>query len=345
MATITKSSSPFITAKCPKCGKLATIIPTNNPILPGVCSNCLNEALDPNNLKQADFFCRSYNIPFHPNEWLDLVEKVGDRVFQRYVEKFFESEPNNVWRQGATSDLWGKANEEWERCRTFEELLVKIDRVRESFMSRCRIKWGPNYSFEQMVQLENLLVSTLRANDISNPLQIDAIKKACRISIELDRAIEDGDSKGIKELSSAYSSFTKTAQIDNVIAAANNDVITTVADLAEEIERCGGQFRFYDNVDRDIVDKTIKDIKEYIRTLVADSTGLGNMLETIGANYRKSLEETAAGEATSAITIEDIIRDQANASNASFDAELADESVVDMAIEEVDTDDDYNNFF
>ena len=97
----------------------------------------------------------------------------------------------------------------------------------------------------------------MRANDITNPFQIDAIQKACLISLQLDKAIIAGDSKAIKELSSAYSSFTKTAQIDDIITSANSDVIASVADLGQYIEQCGGEFTFYDNVSRDIVDKTI----------------------------------------------------------------------------------------
>ena len=180
------------------------------------------------------------------------------------------------------------------------------------------------------MQLESLLNATMQANDITNPLQIDAIKKACRISVELDKAINAGDSKGIKELSSAYSSFTKTAQIDNVIAAANSDVITTVADLADFIEKCGGTYKFYDNVERDVVDKTINDIKEYLRVLVSDSTGLGATLETITDAYKQRLENQTAEKAISEISISDIVADQQRAANAEFDDELAQETLDDI---------------
>lgn len=322
----------FNTNKCPKCGKLAEIIPSNNPLVPGICGKCISKELDPSSIKQADFFCRTYNIPFDPNKWLNLFEKCGEKTFVEYVKQFFETDKNNLYYQKVTADLWGQLDEEWQRCTTFEELLTKVEKVKDSFIARNQIKWGPNYTFEEYVQLENLLISTLRANDISNPLQIDAIKKACKISVELDKAIKDGDSKGIKDLSSAYSGFTKTAQIDAVIATANNDVITTVADLADYIEKCGGQYHYYDGVERDIVDKTINDLKEYLRVLVQDSTGLGATLEQISQAYRNSLEQNAAEEATSKTSIEDIIKDQTAAANREFDEELANETLEDIVI-------------
>ena len=65
-------------------------------------------------------------------------------------------------------------------------------------MYRNQIKWGQNYTFEELISLENLFVNTLNSNDVSNPMQKDAIKKACKMSIALDRAISSGDSKEIK---------------------------------------------------------------------------------------------------------------------------------------------------
>jgi hypothetical protein len=325
----------FKVNKCPKCGKLSEIIYSNNPLVPGICEKCLKESLDASNIKQADFFCRTYNLPFHPDEWIALYEKVGDAVFKIYTKQFFETTDGNLYYSTQTKDWWYELNEEWSSCATFEQLLAKIEPIKKKFIERNTVKWGANYSFEEYVQLENLLISTLRANDISNPLQIDAIKKACKISVELDKAIMEGDSKGIKELSGAYSSFTKTAQIDTVIEAANNDVIATVADLGDFIEKSGGEFTYYDNVDRDVVDKTIKDMKKYIQDLVGDATGLTTQLEAMRASYQASVEQQATDSATSALSIQDII-DEQRAGNAEFDSELEAETLDDLVIEDED---------
>ena len=328
----------FKIGKCPKCGKLAEIIISNNPIVAGVCLNCLKRELDPSKLEQADFFCRTYNLSFNPNLWMDLYEKYKDDVFKYYVQQSLSADQNNLYYKKVTSDLWKKADEEWEKSKTFETLLNKIDKIKDSFILRNQIKWGPNYTFEEYVQLENLLISTLRANDITNPLQIDSIKKACKISIALDKAIKEGNSKDIKEFTAAYTNFVKTAQIDNIIAAANNDTITTVADLAEEIEKCGGQFKFYDNVERDIVDKTINDIKTYIKTLVLESTGLTSTFELISQNYKNNVEQEATDEATSKVSIDDIIKNTKALENKELDEEVSSDDLEDLEIEDDDDD-------
>ncbi len=316
----------FKTAKCPKCGKIAEIIFSNNPLVPGICNRCICNELDGGNLEQADFFCRTYNLPFRPERWIELQERCGEGVFKQYTKEFFETDSNNLYRQDVTPDWWKRINEEWANCRTYEEVLAKIEPIKQSFIARSQIKWGPNYTFEEYVQLDSLLISTLRAGDISNPLRIDAIKKACKISVELDKAIYAGDSKGIKELSSSYSSFTKSAQLDEIIASDNNDVISTVAELADYIEKCGGQYTYYDGVQRDIVDKTIADIKEYIRVLVQDATGLSATLENIAENYKRSVATAADEESFAAVSLEELMK-QNEGDNEVLDAELAAESL------------------
>lgn len=54
--------------RCPNCGQLKLVINSNNVISPGICEDCLNKAIDYKDLKAADYFCRTYNIPFDPNK-------------------------------------------------------------------------------------------------------------------------------------------------------------------------------------------------------------------------------------------------------------------------------------
>ena len=324
--------------KCAKCGQLKETLPSNNPLVGDLCLDCLAQNVNSKNLEQANFFCRTWNVPFKPDLWVELSERLGSSptIFDAYLEHWRPGADTPVmWAEGHTKDLWSELNAEWERCNTFAELLAAVEPIKERFMRRAKIKWGGDYSFEEYTQLDSLLVSTLRAGDITNPLQIDAIKKACRISIQLDQAILAGDAKSIKDLTSAYSTFTKTAQIDDVIQSSNKDVISTVSDLGDYIEQCGGQFKYYDGVDRDVVDKTIADLKEYIRVLVQDCTGLSATLESISRSYAQKVEENANEDAFAEVSLEDLMSDNMIAANGALDAQLAAESDIDDLFDDV----------
>lgn len=108
----------FKLGKCPKCGRNAQLMFSNNPLVPQenvICFNCIRENLSYTNLEHADFFCRTYNIPFDPNLWMDFAKTYGDKVFEEYTSiQLTDNSPDkvNLYYSGSTRDLWAKANKE-----------------------------------------------------------------------------------------------------------------------------------------------------------------------------------------------------------------------------------------
>lgn len=326
--------------KCPKCGKINTIIPSNNPLVPSVCNYCITSSLQWDNVEHGDFFCRTYNLPFKPDLWLKLSKVYKNDVFKEYVQEIAMAHKDTLYYNTPTSDLWKRANEEWKLVLTHEELMERIQPIKEGYVLRNKIKWGSDYTFQELIELENLFVNTLKANDITNPMQIDAIKKACKLSITLNRAINGGDSKEINELSKAYQNFIKTAKIDEIITAASQDVISNVAELVDFIEKNGYQFKYYDGVERDIVDKSITDIKQYIRRLVTDATGLEIVFESINNALKVEDETKAEANSYSKVPLEELYDSALAKRNEQFDEELESENIEDFNDSDFEEDED-----
>lgn len=333
----------FKNEKCPKCGKINTILPSNNPLVPGVCNYCITSNLDYNKVEHGDFFARTYNLPFNPDKWIELVRLYKEDTFKEYISWVAEDNKETLYYQTKTADLWKKLDEEWRLTQTHEELINRIIPIKEAYLLRNRIKWGSNYTFEELISLENLFVNTLNANDVSNPMQIDAIKKACKMSIALDRAIISGDSKEINELSKAYQNFVKTAKIDEIITAASKDVISNVAELVDFIEKSGFQFTYYDDVARDIVDKSINDIKEYLKRLVLDATGLEVVFEGINAALKKEDAIQADAASYEVVPLEQLYQSSLNKNNDDFDEELEKEEFQEIDEEDLETNELFGN--
>lgn len=329
----------FKSGTCPKCGKHNVILPSNNPLAPSICNYCVVSNLDYNNIEDGDFFCRTYNYPFNPEKWVKLAAMYKEDVFKEYIS--WVKEEFSQCYETETKDVWKQLNKEWGLARTHEELMHKIAPIKENYLLRNRIKWGSNYTFEELINLENLFVNTLQANDISNPMQIDAIKKACKLSVTLDRAILNGDPKEINDLSKAYQNFVKTAQIDQIITAASRDVISNVAELVSFIEEQGFEMKYYDEVERDIVDKSIVDVKEYLRRLVTDATGLEMVFEGIKAGWEKEKEMKETTSSYEAVKLEDLYQASKDRYNEEVDSELA----ADDVDEEFFDEDEYETLF
>ena len=318
---------PLKSGTCAICGANTSLIPSNNKLVPSACPRCIATKIDLKNLEDADLFCRTYNYPFNPNMWIKAMEEDEKHIIQNYQRYYLDTLETKEYMTN-TKNVWKEANKEWEKSLTHTELLNRITKIKASFIDRARIKWGTNFTFEELIQLENLFTTTVGSFDINNPMQIDAIKKACKASLLLDKAMLEGNIDQIKNLTSAYQQFVSTAKIDEMIESAQTDVIRTVADLAQFLEDNNFEFKFYDNEDRDIVDKTIRDMKEHLRTLVMESTGLEQTLEMIQKNYSNSQQEKANIAATSAVPLEEIMAKAKSQYNQEIDAELEDQEIL-----------------
>lgn len=138
-------------------------------------------------------------------------------------------------------------------------------------------------------------------------MQKEAVKELCKIHIEMDEAIRAKDAKALKDYSTAYSTFAKQADLEGMINETKTDDITTVAELYDYMERNGFQFKFNDGFDRDEVDRTIKDIQDYLRKLVLESTGLQPLLEDMMRQKMQTAEEERTAQITSQTSLQDLL--------------------------------------
>ena len=284
---------------------------SNNPLDGGtICFSCIRENLNYQNLEHADFFCRTYNLPFNPELWIQTSKEFGPGVFKEYAALILSQEDNqpNLAYSPSTRDLWGRVNKEWEKCRSFTEVLKRLNPIRDSYVDRGRLKWGEQYTFEEIIKLDSIYSRTLKANNITNPMQKEAVKTLCKLQIEMDEAIRMKDAKAIKDFSGAWSTFAKQADLENMINETKTDDITTVAELYDYMEKSGFKFKFYDGFDRDEVDRTIKDIQDANRRLILESTGLQPLLEEMARKRMQTIEEEATNEIINGdVTLQDML--------------------------------------
>lgn len=291
--------------KCSRCNNLNYVIKSNNPLVEGICVSCIAEKIDVSKVDHFAFFCRTYNIPFSPNVYMSLYKQHRGMVLVRYIETLLDD--GKLKYEDATADVWKEIEIEWTKVKTYTDILLKIPAIKESFEERSRVKWGMEYTFAELIQLENLLVNTIKVYNISDPMRLDAIKKACKLSVKIDALIESGDAKSIKDYTAAYQSFLKAANIDELGQVANEGSIKTVSDLYKYMEKNGFEFKFYDKEERDIVDKTINDIKTAIRDEVGRATGLDFKLETIKKSMEQKIEEDVTREILDATPLSEIL--------------------------------------
>ena len=108
--------------------------------------------------------------------------------------------------------------------------------------------------------------------NVSGALQMDQALKICKISLELDSRIREGTD--FDKMLASYERLVKTAEFTpkNVKNAGDFD---SMGELVKWLEKRGFRNTFYDDVTRDIVDETIKNIQNYNQRLYTNESGIG----------------------------------------------------------------------
>ena len=164
------------------------------------------------------------------------------------------------------------------------------------------MKWGRLYKPNEWVELERKYNEMMNSFDIHDSDTIGALILICKTYLKMNQAIDIGDMDGYQKLSRVYDTLRKSAKFT---AAQNKeqkgDFIDSVGEMVAYCEKVGGQIPKYEiKYDYDIIDKIIRDQKDYTRSLIYEDTALARQIEEyikkrqIAESIKKDKEDARA---------------------------------------------------
>lgn len=160
------------------------------------------------------------------------------------------------------------------------------------------MKWGTLYKPSEWITMEKLYNEYAAENDLNTDRR-ETLKKICKTSLKMDQAIDVGDMQDYKNLSMVYEQLRKSAKFTEM---QNHEEevrdLDSIGELVKFIEREGGVIpQQFDPINdpQDKVDFAIRDIKNYLRRLVVDEQGLGDIIESFIQKAEKQKTETVEG--------------------------------------------------
>ena len=271
---IQKAPAPFVVKKCNICGGSygpESFIKTRSLFYPDgylpVCADCVEKMLTEQdfNWELVDKLCQYADIPFVPTEFERLHEMNGNKVFSVYAEVFLSSEYDGLG--------WKEYYNEFLKLKEAGVIEDELPILKEERRKKLKEKWGSNYDDEELQYLENLLDGLLQTQNISGALQFDQALKICKISLNLDSKIREG--ADFDKLMGSYDKLVKTAEFTPKNVKNASDFEST-GELIKWLEKRGFKSKYYDNVTKDIVDETIKNIQAYNQRLYTNESGIGD---------------------------------------------------------------------
>lgn len=266
----------FQTKRCAQCNattSLENFAFTHSEFYPDhhlpICNDCANAYLNRNNYSwdSIDKLCQWADIPFIVKEWIRLRDlNNSDEIWGIYAQVFADECYENLG--------WVDYNKQYLKLREAGMIEDEIPLVYEQKMEALRKKWGANYEDRDLNYLEDLYKGLLLTQNVNGALQIDQAQKICKLSLEIDSRIRAGD-KEVDKFLASYDKLVKTAEFTpkNTRNAVDFD---SFAEVGHWLEKRGRQNKFYDNVTRDIIDETLKNIENYNQRLYVNEGGIGD---------------------------------------------------------------------
>lgn len=231
-----------------------------------ICNSCLKDYLVKNDFNWGivDRLCQYIDIPFIPSEFEKLRGMNGDNVFPKYAEVFQSSEYEGLG--------WDDYYKEFLRLKGEGRIEEELPLLSQEKREKLKLKWGPNYDDEALQYLEQLYNGLLQTQNVAGALQADQALKICKTSYEIDCRIREG--ADFDKLLSSYDKLVKAAEFTpkNVKNASDFD---SIGELVKWLERKGWRCQYYDDITRDIVDETLKNIQSYNRRLYTNESSIG----------------------------------------------------------------------
>lgn len=276
--------------KCSKCAiekTTAHYIAVNSKIHNGslpICRECIgqmisNEKDESKKWNLVNKLCQWADIPFIPEEWDKIYCTKGKDAFGIYCS-IFRSEPYN------TLD-WNMYNEVYLQLKEEQRLEDAIPTLKEKQMNDLRKKWGMSYDDEQLGYLESLHQGLITSQNIVGALNEDQALKLCKISLIIEEKIRAGVDFD-KDLR-AYDSLAKLSNLTpkNVKEANEFD---SFGEVFAYLEKAGWMNKYYDGAVRDEVDNTEKNIKNWLRYLYVNESGVAEEIEERINNLKVAAE-------------------------------------------------------
>ena len=275
-----------ICTKCKDEKTTAHFIAVNSLLHSGslpICRECLAKMISSAPEKERwnviDKICQWADVPFLPGEWEKLYQANGKDTLGVYIA-IFRTE------QYKTLD-WMTYNNVYLQLLEEGRVEDAIPELREKRLQDWRRKWGMGYDEEQLEYLENLHLGLINSQNVVGALNEDQALKLCKISLIIEEKIRGG-----VDFTKDLKAYDELAKLSNLTPKNVKDAneFDSFGEVYAYLEKTGWQNKYYDDAVRDEVDNTEKNIKNWIRYLYINETGIAEEIEQRINNLKVAAE-------------------------------------------------------
>lgn len=263
-----------------KCGKngagkpkpLKTFYKVDSPLFPdgriNVCSTCIKEEVDVENLDSVIGFLRQIDKPFIQKIWDSSVES-GNYPLGEYIRKI-----NSLGHlKGKTFDnsdnISGVGKIDIQTMQTADFIENNKGEI-INYSDELVDKWGVGYKKHEYLKMEKFYQDMKNSHEINTPVHINKLMELAYLTIEQERLRKERDIPNYTKLATAIDKMEQSAGFRPVDRQGLDDAtgIRSFSQVFEEVEKRGFRKPPVNEYDEDIIDAMIVSMLNYYHRLV-----------------------------------------------------------------------------
>lgn len=246
-----------------------------------ICKECLSKPAETDNNTTWDYVnsvCQWTDVEFIPEKWVSMYTINPKGALGRYLDLYS--------LKNKQTTTWSKKEAYWREILAKQQDGEILEIFSEDKRKQLQEKWG-SYTDTEIQRAEKLYDGLNVAFGLNSSQAEDHALKLCRISIEIDRAIEAG--LPIDKLITSYNNLQKIAGFTTDNARDLNN-FESISELFMYIAKQGWEKKYHNDETNDIVDTTIKDMQSYNRRLYKNETSIAEQIQD-KVQIKKRIEE------------------------------------------------------
>lgn len=242
-----------------------------------ICKKCLSEMVDVNDINSVKNILRQIDKPFKMEIWQRSITSKR-QTFPEYMRQINSLYADMTWDDGD-----GQQPEKAQPTQSFAPEQRATSDTTNTFVvtEEMLILWGDGYSTLEYKKLETLKAGMHRNYDIVTESHKDYLAKICMTSVQMDKAMREGNVDHYKKLADVYDKLMKSAKFTAVqrTAADKTGGMNSFGELYEWLEKQGFIPKFHTGEAMDIVDETLDNMNSFTKNLFYGDPNIANMIE------------------------------------------------------------------
>lgn len=238
-----------------------------------ICTSCLELMVPADSLGEVDRLCQHMDLPFDLDKWTSLYKIHGNHTLSAYFNNLLDDH---------YSDLnWGTENEKWRIAREEDYIDDEIEVLSEAKARKLKKTWGPSYSKEELLFLEDYYNQIIATQNVSTPILQSRARDLCELTLRAKNGIRNG--LDVKKDMDAIENIIKNCKFE-ASNAKNAADFESIGELMVYYGKKGWHPKWHQEP-KDSIDFLMENMQNYLKRLVTNEGNFAEQVEDKRARY------------------------------------------------------------